>query len=104
MDVEYKGKAALIIVKWEYDGFENLVFPESDGEMMQDVQIKSEFDLNNVKVVKNAQNILNERDQFIEENNNQDFEAFHFHFSGRDITTCSSDNCHSPTQPQLNLN
>ena len=92
MDVEYKGKAALMIVNWEYEGFENLVFPESDGEMMQDMLIKSEFDLNRVKVVKNCQNVLNEIDQFIEENDDQALEAFHFHYSGRDITTWSSDN------------
>ena len=89
MDVAYKGKAALIIVNWKYEGYESLVFPESDGEMMQDMLIKSEFDLNKVKVVKNCQDILDEIDQFIEENNDQDFESFHFHYSGRYVGTCS---------------
>eukprot|EP00092_Neocalanus_flemingeri_P007658 GFUD01008269.1.p1 GENE.GFUD01008269.1~~GFUD01008269.1.p1 ORF type:complete len:818 (+),score=184.90 GFUD01008269.1:27-2480(+) len=83
MDVVLKGKAALIIVNWEYDGFSNLEFPESDGEMMNEMLVNSEFDP--VKVVRNSDDILTEIDIFVEEMNDKALEMFHFHYSGHGV-------------------
>ena len=44
MDVVSKGKAALIIVNWDYDEMDKLEFPESDGNMMKDMMTDSDFD------------------------------------------------------------
>ena len=82
MEVAYKGKAALVIVNWEYEGFENLQYPESDGEMMKEMLERSQFDKDMLKVVTNCEDILNEIDKFIEAQNDKELEMFHFHYSG----------------------
>ena len=79
MEVVFKGKAALIIVNWDYDGMDKLEFPESDGNMME--EMLKEFD--KVEVVKNSKNIFTEIERFVEKMNNQSFERFHFHYSGK---------------------
>ena len=81
MDVVFKGKAALIIVNWDYDGMDKLEFPESDGNMMKDMMTDSDFD--KVKVVKITKNIFAEIEHFVEDMNNKSFERFHFHYSGK---------------------
>ena len=81
MDVVSKGKVALIIVNWEYDGFSNLEFPESDGKMMKQMMDHSEYD--RVTVVKNSENILTAIENFVETMNFEALERFHFHYSGK---------------------
>ena len=67
MESAFKEKVALTIVNWDYEGYENLEFPERDGNMMQDMMKKPVFD--SVKVVKNCENVTTEVAKFIEENN-----------------------------------
>ena len=80
MDVATEGKAALIIVNWDYVGMEKLEYPENDGQMMSDILNSAEFEP--VKVVKNSENILTDIALFVEEIDGKSLESFHFHFSG----------------------
>ena len=80
MDFLLKDKAALIIVNWDYNGMDILEFPESDGNMMEEMLINSEFD--KVTVIKNSKNILTDIEHFVEDMNNKALELFHFHYSG----------------------
>ena len=80
MDGHLRGKAALIVVNWEYEGYEDLQFPENDGDMMENIFKQAEFD--KIKVVKNCDDILDEIDEFIKESNKTELDLFHFHYSG----------------------
>ena len=80
MDGQFRGKAALIVVNWEYQDYEDLQFPENDGEMMKNIFKQAEFD--KIEVVPNCDDILDEIDKFVKESNQTDLDLFHFHYSG----------------------
>ena len=86
MDGQYRCKATLIVVNWEYQGYEDLQFPEDDGVMMEKIFKQAEFD--KIKVVPNCDDILNEIDEFIKESNETELDLFHFHYSGISRYVC----------------
>merc|ERR1719317_311580 len=77
------GRAALIIVNWEYRGFENLQFPENDGILIKDMFDNAKF--NTVKVIANSEDILQDINASIEDVKDETFELFHFHYSGHGV-------------------
>ena len=74
------GRAALIIVNWEYQGFENLQFPENDGILIKNMFDNAQFNI--VKVITNSEDIQQDINAFVEDVKDETFALFHFHYSG----------------------
>ena len=73
---------ALIVVNWEYNGknFDELNYPQQDGKDMYKILKSSGY--RNIKVAENVEDIDDCVEKFVEENQLQEMERFHFHYSG----------------------
>ena len=84
---------ALVIVNWDYVGnqFDELMYPEQDGEVMEKTLDTAGF--KHVKVVQNISDIESCVRRYKAENQLEEIERFHFHYSGR--VAGLPGNCHT---------
>ena len=73
---------ALVIVNWDYVGshYEELLYPEQDGEVMEKTLVTAGY--KDVKVVQNVSDIESCLRRYKVDNQLQEVERIHFHYSG----------------------
>ena len=78
-----KPMLALVIVNWDYVGnqFDELMYPEQDGEVMEKTLDTAGY--KHVRVVQNISDIESCVRRYKAENQLEEIERFHFHYSGK---------------------